>query len=662
MEEITLEIIIPYRLQNDIFLPLIKKIGKRNQVKGFVEKKEKEIRIIVKSDEEKLKNFMDDLGRNLPLSIFMDIAQINPCNENLDINEFYIKNKAINILPVNYGLCPSCNQEVVSSKDRRYLYPFISCNYCGPQYSYLFYYPFERDNTIYRYFHMCKNCQKEYENEYSFRYKYPLTSCYECFIPIFLYKDKEEILSLGSKTNLSIYIFLAEKIKNNEEIIIKTLNGYKVISKTYQNESYILVTNPDKLEDIAYLSEKELRLLASIEKPTVKVVLKEKFKEDENIKLSFGYIKYPDDGILISLCEILKNLGTDFVFVKNIPYPIGNIDLDFDIKIENPQKELKVTIVQGKTLILEGEKGIFPTLLKVYKSTQKITKYKNLGCIQIGKGEYLIDKIDKILNFKKENLPLIDLEHIEPYKLSLMSVIAENNLFQESAVCLYLSKSFESIIALKKHDIKPLIRVLPLKAGKEETQTISNVLSEISSISPEYNKLVNKFVEKFNIKKSESEEKNKLVYGLEPIFNTIGKILGISDEKFKTLDLIESYALDFHISRGLIVDFSLKEENGQFYIDWQKALASLMAYKLAGDSKEILSFSLLESFSEFLENQINIISKKFNIKNVIISGDFFTNTVVAGRVLKHFKNYNVFTNIILPFSEENFVLGGMFID
>lgn len=111
-----------------------------------------------------------------------------------------------------------------------------------------------------------------------------------------------------------------------------------------------------------------------------------------------------------------------------------------------------------------------------------------------------------------------------------------------------------------------------------------------------------------------------------------------------------------------MVDFVIREDKGSFYIDWQKALASLMSYRLAGDNEKIISFSMIESFSEFIENQVSKISTKFNTNNVVITGDFLSNTVLTGRILKHLSRYNVFTNTLLPVSHENFVLGGMFID
>ncbi|ACN99229.1 HypF finger family [Sulfurihydrogenibium azorense Az-Fu1] len=658
MDEITLEIKIPYPHQNDIFLPLIKRIGEKEGIKGYVERTLEGIKIVISSNEDKVKTFMEVLGSKLPVSFFMSDASVEISEEEITNEDFFIKNETLNILPVNYGLCPSCTQELLNPNSKRYLYPFISCSFCGFQYSYLFYYPFDRKNTIFKYFQMCDNCQQEYDSKFSFRYKYPLTSCYECFIPVSFYEDNEEVLSLNPQSNLNILLKVAEYIENGKDILLKTLNGYKSISKHFQPNSYILITNPEKISDIAYLSNKEVRLLASIEKPSVKLQLKEEFSKKENINLNFWYLKFPDDPLIVSLSNFLKKKGIDYVFVNDESHSHENCRIDFDIKIENPQKELKVAIVQGKTLVLEGEKGLFPCILKIDKDVEKTVKYKGLGCTKVGKNEYLIDKVDKIQNLEEKD-EIKGLDKYDPYKLAIMSVIAEHNLFDEKAVCIYLSKRFESVIAVKKTDIKPLIKVLPLRSSENEDLTVSLVLSEISNLLPEYDRLVKRYAEKFkiNLEKNYLNEYLELSYGLEPIFNIIGKILNIGN-----LDTIESNALDFKISRGLMVDFVIREDKGSFYIDWQKALASLMSYRLAGDNEKIISFSMIESFSEFIENQVSKISTKFNTNNVVITGDFLSNTVLTGRILKHLSRYNVFTNTLLPVSHENFVLGGMFID
>ncbi|MEJ5172312.1 MAG: hypothetical protein WHT47_01215 [Hydrogenothermaceae bacterium] len=661
--EITIKINIPFKNFNDIFLPLIRYIAKYTDVRGYVERVDDTIVIMAQEKEDKIKNFIDKLGRDLPLSIFMEEAKVEIIDNSGRFDVFSIKNEILNILPVNYGLCPACVEELLNQGSRRYLYPFISCKYCGSQYSYLFFYPFERENTIFRYFTRCQDCESEYNDENSRRYKYPLTSCYNCFIPASLYTPEyKEFIALNSQMIEKMYHILLKYLSENKEVVIKTSNGYKNLSNTYSPSSYLLFLNPEIIDDIVHISQKEFKLLASIEKPLVKLSVKEEFKNKENLPLNFVFGKLPDDPVFVGLSKFSKEYGIDYLFMRDSEeYGFNeNLRFDFDLKVENPQRDLKVAIVQGKKLVLEGEKGIFPMLLKVERKVDFIAFKNNLGVIHIGNGEYLIDREDKIRLLNKDlNLQEKDISVYQPYELAVNSVIAEKNLFSEKAVFIYLSSINESIIGIKKlEELIPLLRVNPLKKFKNKKQTVWSVLMDLKS-NERYSKLVDNYISKFNIQPEDLNLEYEISYKFKDILEVIMDILQVKIESSPS-DIVESYAMDFKVSRGLIVDFDLKEENGSFYIDWQKALASLMSYRIAGDTDEIISFSLLESFSEFIERQVNTISSKFGTDKVIITGDLFSNLVLYGRLLKHLRRFNIYTNETLPIGKENLVFGGIF--
>lgn len=660
MEILTLKIELPFKNSNDIFLPLIRDIAKSSDIKGYIERKDDKILIVAQEEEEKIKKFLDKLGKKLPLSIFMEEAKVEVIESDKSLDNFLIKNETLNILPVNYGLCPDCIDELSNPVNRRYLYPFISCKYCGNQYSYLFFYPFERENTIFRYFTRCKNCEDEYNSKNSRRYLYPLVCCYNCFIPVSLYTEDEEVIALNSNMIENIYNLLLKTLIEDKEVVIKTLNGYKKLSKRYSPFSYILFLNTENIENFVHISDEELKLLASIEKPLVKLSVKEEFKNKENLKLNFIFGKFPDEPISLSLSKLSREYGIDYIFVKNTgDYELSdNLKFDFDLKIENLQKDLRVAFVQGRKIILEGEKGLFPTILKAKKRIDSAVFKDGLGAIHLEDGEYLIDKEDKIRIMNKD-LSEKDITKYKPYELAVTSVIAENNLFSEKAIFVYLSNIFESVIGIKKLNLVELIKIYPLKKYRDLNQTVSSVLLDLKS-SERYSKLVDNYISKFNIQLETLESECEISYGFRDIFKVMTEILGIDTTNFNPSDVIESYAMNFKVSRGLIVDFDLKEEEGYFYIDWQKALASLMSYRMAGDTNEILSFSLLESFSEFIERQVNTISSKFGADKVILTGDLFSNLVLYGRLLKHLRRFEIYTNEVLPIGKENLVFGGIF--
>ncbi|MDQ7056388.1 MAG: acylphosphatase [Persephonella sp.] len=145
VEKIGLKITFEYLNGNDSILELIKQIADKYAVKGYVEREGDTVQIIVSAPVENIQSFSKELGEKMPYSLFMSDATTQAIEGVSDyiIDRFEIRGE-INILPQNTGICPSCLEELLSQNSRRYHFPFISCNYCGGHYSYMYEYPFKR--------------------------------------------------------------------------------------------------------------------------------------------------------------------------------------------------------------------------------------------------------------------------------------------------------------------------------------------------------------------------------------------------------------------------------------------------------------------------------------------------------------------------------------
>lgn len=661
------KITIPYKSHNHIYLYMVRDIAREVGVYGYVMKGET-LKILISGEEDRIKMFFEMLGYRLPLSIFMDEAKIDILNNPESIEKrFEIKNNLLNILPLNQGMCPSCFEEFKNKNGRRYLYPFISCKYCGNQYNHLFSYPFERENTIFRYFTMCDDCKKEFSTKYSSRENFPLTSCYNCFIPISLQEREREIIALNGETLEHIYRYIAKKIDDGEEVIIKTMNGYRRLSKYFKKGSFLLFLNHDNIYKYVYASKEDLKALGSIEKPLLKLILREDFKARENIGLNFLFAKLSDDPILTGISIFLNERNFDYLFVENIPE--GDVKfptLDFNLRIENPQKDLKLAIIQGEKVFISGERGLFPMVIRSQIDKQCLTLHDSLGCLNIGEGEYILDRCDKVRSINQElksRRKEIKINEIEAFKLAINSVILENNLIDEEGSFVFISYDFPSVIGIKKgKELTPLIHLYPIKKFLTIEQTLYNLLQELSTKSEDYRKLTDRFLSKFEITLSKPEDNPSLSENMRDFFEIVAKILGISLDDGEPFEVIESLAIGFKSDRGVVVDFVLLEEGGKFFIDWQKAVASLMAYRIAGSDNNLLSYSLLESFANFIERQVDVISKKFSTDKILISGDMLGNSILSGRLFKHLKRFRLYKNRVLPVGKENFVFGGVLAD
>lgn len=83
-------------------------------------------------------------------------------------------------LPADRGICATCLHEFLDPANRRFHYPFISCNGCGPRFSVLQRLPFAREATRYRDWPRCTDCEAEFRDPANRRFHSELISCHRC--------------------------------------------------------------------------------------------------------------------------------------------------------------------------------------------------------------------------------------------------------------------------------------------------------------------------------------------------------------------------------------------------------------------------------------------------------------------------------------------------
>ena len=89
------------------------------------------------------------------------------------------------VFPPDIGICEECTGEMEEPSDRRHGYPLISCASCGPRWSILRRFPYDRDTTAMLPYEMCPTCAVEYTTG---RRRHAQTiSCHDCGPQMVLY-------------------------------------------------------------------------------------------------------------------------------------------------------------------------------------------------------------------------------------------------------------------------------------------------------------------------------------------------------------------------------------------------------------------------------------------------------------------------------------------
>jgi len=709
-EDIILRISFEFYKGNEAIFDFIKKLADKHRIKGYLYREDDQVFIIASSNLENIQKFADELGKLLPLSLFMSNAStevVYNLPEFLE-DKFKIKHD-INIIPQNLSICPSCLMELLDENNRRFYFPFISCNYCGNQYAYIYNYPFERENTLFKYFQMCNNCKKEFSDAKSRRYEYPLISCHDCLTPIYLKKGENERFGFDAEKTVGAFNTAAGVIKKGNLLKVYTGTGLKLIGLINKEniekirsalniDGFITVmfTNFSNLNKYLVLSNEEINALASQEKPILYLKPTENFKELDLVSngLKILKTKLADDVILLLLAYHLKNEGIDYIFITDFEEYQQNItdfELNADLPIVNKQKDLELIVIDKKILIKDGEKGLFPNIIKA-RSTGNLSIGNGYAVLDLG-GEYLIDKKDRILYQLKDFVdeineirilqdeyePEIDIKYNKITKYAdwegaIYSVLAEKNLLDKAVIGLYFStNSKNNLIAIKteKGKLKPAVEIKPIPYFSNHKEAVKYVFEAIRNSSQQGSRLINNFFKKFpefeeklkNIEVKSNENKTK---NIAYIFQIIAYILEIENlEKNTSLEntlwRITDKALNFQGNRGVRIDFLLDEIDGKFYLDWQKIIQSIISYKIAGTEADMLAFSLLDEFSNWLINQVATIYSKLKIENIVLTGDIFINPLITPKLINSFSKHNLLINRKLPIDYKNIPFGGIFV-
>jgi hydrogenase maturation protein HypF len=383
------KVIISGTVQGVGFRPFIYRTAKKNNIRGYIRNSCNSVELLLEGNEEEITSFLDTVRNNSPPLSRITNIDIKPGKEKSYSGFSILKSEkhgsSDSIMPPDVAMCDACLGEVFDSGDRRHLYPFTVCTDCGPRFTMIESLPYDRENTTMSEFRMCDNCRQEYYDPADRRFHAEPVCCPDCGPRYELYRGRENTFSKNPIKDAAAFL------DSGKIVAVKGTGGTHLVAGTTDDAAIlrmrrvlgrpmkpfaIMARNIVEAHRIAFISEKEEKLLSSVERPIVIVLKKDKIST--NISPGLGNI-----GIMLpysGLHHLLFHYSKEPAFVMtsaNVPgepMAIDNEDIlslgaEFSLVhnriIKNRCDDSVVKVLNNNAAFIRRSRGFVPSPVEV---------------------------------------------------------------------------------------------------------------------------------------------------------------------------------------------------------------------------------------------------------------------------------------------------------
>lgn len=274
------------------FRPFVFKLAKELNLKGWVCNGVDGVHIEAGGFKEQIEQLINQLKEKAPAESVITQFSIEEIHE-IKVEDFQIVESnpfgTPNLLITpDLGICDACRDDITSSDNKRFEYPFTTCTHCGPRYSILKSLPYDRHTTSMDAFEMCPDCETEYHDPHNRRHFSQTNSCPDCSIPVRLLNNKGIELATDWSVALAILI---QRLGAGEIVAVKGIGGYLLMTDATNKAAIqelrkrkhrptkpfaLMYPDVETLKQDAELTGKEINAFQCIQSPVVLVKAKEK--------------------------------------------------------------------------------------------------------------------------------------------------------------------------------------------------------------------------------------------------------------------------------------------------------------------------------------------------------------------------------------------------
>ncbi len=275
------------------------------------------------------------------------------------------RDNQIPFITPDIATCKKCEAELKDENNRRHHHPFISCVDCGPRYTIIEKLPYDRENTVMGNFEMCGDCKGEYTTPTDRRCHAQTIACNNC----------------GPKTNITVDNAVSI-LQKGKVLAIKDIGGYHLAgvctgecAKDIRNLKgrdkkpfAVMFKNLDEIKEYCIVNDKEKEVLLSPARPIVLLEKKKDFEREVCGESDYIGAFLPCNPLQIMILDKISplimtsaNLSGEPIITDDENIKKFGVDiLSHDRKILTPLDDSVVQIVNDKMQFIRRSRGYVP--------------------------------------------------------------------------------------------------------------------------------------------------------------------------------------------------------------------------------------------------------------------------------------------------------------
>lgn len=411
------EIKITGLVQGVGFRPYIYRLATSLHIKGWVKNLSNGVLVHIEGPINQTDQFLKRLPEESPPASSIEHIQTKK-SKALYLSFFTIeeseniKNQISEISP-DIAVCEDCLSDM-KNQQNRIDYPFINCINCGPRFTIIKDFPYDRKNTTMDVFTMCKDCAREFEDVTNRRFHTQPNACKNCG-PKYQLITKKSIITKHTE----ILTQVSDLLNNGKIIAIKGLGGFHLMCDATNENTVnylreikqrdakpfaVMFRDIDSAKEFVEINNKAEEILLSWKRPIVILPAKKELASgiSNGLHTIGSFLPYmPIHYMIFEKCNLPAlvltsgNIADEPIVIDNqlaadTFFPKTDAVLTYNREIYNRTDDSVLKIMDDKPSVLRRSRGYAPNPVKLDYKTEGIlaTGAELVNCFCIGK-DYL---------------------------------------------------------------------------------------------------------------------------------------------------------------------------------------------------------------------------------------------------------------------------------